>query len=139
MEINYLTILACGVLAMVAGAIWYSPLLFGNIWMRINKMSMPRPEEMAKQQREMIPTYIIQFVMTLTLVYVLAHFVKGWSDVSGITAALWVWLGFVVPTLASSVLWTNESNKDKFARFAVQAGYNLVLFVAFGYILGVWG
>ena len=94
---------------------------------------------MAKMQREMIPTYIIQFVMSLTLVYVLVHFIKGWTDVSGIEAALWIWLGFVVPTLASSVLWTNESRNDKFSRFAVQAGYNLVLFVAFGCILGVWG
>lgn len=139
MEINYLTILACGVLAMILGALWYSPLLFGNIWMRINNMSMPSREDMAKMQREMIPTYIIQFVMSLTLVYVLVHFIKGWTDVSGIEAALWIWLGFVVPTLASSVLWTNESRNDKFSRFAVQAGYNLVLFVAFGYILGVWG
>lgn len=139
MEVNYLTILACGVLAMVVGSIWYGPLLFGNIWMRINNMRAPAPGEMARMQREMITTYLLQFVLTLTQVYILAHFVKGWTDVSGIEAALWIWLGFIVPTLGTSVLWTQESTNDKIARFTLQAGYNLVLFVAFGYILGVWG
>lgn len=139
MEVNYLIILACGVLAMVVGAIWYGPLLFGHVWMRINHMRAPAPEDMARMQKAMIPTYLLQFALALTQVYILAHFVKGWTDVSGIEAALWIWLGFVVPTLGASVLWTEENTPDKMARFAVQAGYNLVLFIAFGYILSVWG
>jgi hypothetical protein len=139
MEVNYLIILACGVLAMVVGAIWYGPLLFGHVWMRINHMRAPAPEDMARMQKAMIPTYLLQFALALTQVYILAHFVKGWTDVSGIEAALWIWLGFVVPTLGASVLWTEENTQDKMTRFAVQAGYNFVLFIAFGYILSVWG
>lgn len=49
-----------------------------------------------------------------------------------------VWLGFVVPTLAASAMWTMEQGRDKLLRFGVQAGYNLVLFVIFGYVLGLW-
>jgi hypothetical protein len=29
-DVNYLAILACGILFMIVGALWYSPLLFGK-------------------------------------------------------------------------------------------------------------
>ncbi len=138
MELNYLAVVACVVLAMVVGALWYSPLLFGKVWMRINKM----PEDMGdtkQMQREMMAIYGLQIVLALLQVYILAHFVKGWTDVSGVEAALWIWLGFVVPTLAAAAMWTMEDWRDKLRRFGVQAGQNLVLFTLFGHILGAWG
>jgi hypothetical protein len=139
MEINYLAVVACTLLAMVLGALWYSPLLFGKAWMRINKMNPADMGGKAQMQKEMAVIYGLQIVLAFLQTYILAHFVRGWSDVSGIEAALWIWLGFVIPTLAGSVMWTMEKWQDKVTRFSIQAGYNLVLFIAFGYILGIWG
>lgn len=139
MEINYLAVAACTLLAIVLGSLWYSPLLFGKTWMRINKMN-PADQGSAKQmQKEMTIIYGLQILLTFLQVYILTHFIKGWSEVSGIEASLWIWLGFVVPTLAGSVMWTMEKGKDKITRFSIQAGYNLILFIAFGYVLGIWG
>ncbi len=139
MEINYLAVLACTLLAMVLGSLWYSPLLFGGIWMRLNKMNPANQGDAKQMYKEMTVIYGLQIVLAFLQAYILAHFVKGWSDVSGIESALWIWLGFVIPTLAGSVMWTMEKWQDKLWRFGVQASYNLVLFIAFGYILGVWG
>lgn len=138
MEMNYLAIGAGALLAMVVGSLWYSPLLFGRLWMRLNKMSgdMGNSKQM---QTEMAVIYGLQLVFAFLQVYVLALVIEGWEGVSAVSASLWIWLGFVVPILAGSVMWTMEKWQDKLARFGVQAGYNLILFTLFGYIFGVWG
>lgn len=138
MEINYLAVVAGALLAMVVGSLWYSPVLFGSVWMRLNKMPEGGAGDAKQMYREMAVMYTLQFVLALLQVYILAHFVKGWTDVSGIEAALWIWLGFVVPTLAAAAMWTMEQWQDKLWRFGIQAGYNLILFILFGYVLGVW-
>jgi len=33
-QVNYLAVLACTVVAMILGSLWYSPVLFGNAWMK---------------------------------------------------------------------------------------------------------
>ena len=138
MEMNYLAIGAGALLAMVVGSLWYSPLLIGRLWMRLNRMSgdMGNSKQM---QTEMAVIYGLQLVFAFVQVYVLALVIEGWEGVSAVTASLWIWLGFVVPILAGSVMWTMEKWQDKLARFGVQAGYNLILFTLFGYIFGVWG
>jgi len=91
-----------------------------------------------KMQKEAGPLYGIQFLLVLFQVFVLAFYIKGWGEAGGIENALWIWAAFIVPTLAGSAMWNNDSNKVKFSRFMIQAGYQLILFVTFGFILGVW-
>ena len=43
-----------------------------------------------------------------------------------------------MPTVAGAAMWNNDSAKISWARFMIQAGYQLVLFVMFGLILGAW-
>lgn len=138
MEINYLVIFAAAVLAMVVSAVWYGP-LFGNQWLRIIGADSEDLAARKKMQKEATPLYAIQFLITLLQVYILAYFIKGWSDVSGIEAALWIWLGFVMPTVAAAAMWTTEPTKHKWARFLIQSGCFLVVFIIFGYVLGTWG
>lgn len=138
MEVNLITIGASAILAMALGAVWYGP-LFGKHWMKIIGISAADKQAREKMQKEAGPLYAIQFLLVLFQVYVLAHYVKGWSEVSGIENALWIWAAFVMPTIAAASMWTNDSRKVVWHRFLIQAGYHLVLFVAFGYILDVWG
>jgi hypothetical protein len=71
-------------------------------------------------------------------VYVLAFYIAGWTDASGVENALWIWAAFVIPTVAGAAMWNNDSAKISWARFLIQGGYQLVLFVMFGLILGYW-
>jgi Protein of unknown function (DUF1761) len=136
-EINYWAVLLCGVLAMVVGAIWYGP-LFGSVWMRVVGVKQMDSAARKKMQKEAGPLYIIQFLLVLFQLYVLAHYIAGWKEASGLTNALWIWTGFVMPTIAASCLWNNDSRSIAWSRFLVQAGYQLVLFILFGLILGYW-
>ena len=137
MQINYGAVLVCGVLAMILGAIWYGP-LFGKKWMEIicaDEIDMERRKEMMKGVWKL---YLTQFILTLFQAYVLAHYILGWQDASGVENALWIWAAFIIPTIAASSMWNNDSAKVSWARFLIQAGYQLILFVIFGLILGLW-
>lgn len=134
MQINYLAILVCGVLAMVVGYLWYGP-LFGKKWMEVVKAS---PADLAKRQemqKSAGPLYFIQFVLTLFQVWVLATY---FNDNQALTNSLWIWAAFIVPVIAGTAMWNNDSAKISWTRFLIQSGYQLVIFVIFGLILSNW-
>lgn len=138
-EVNYLLVIGLALLSMVIGAVWYGP-LFGARWMELNGVDPSDKEAIKKMQKGMMQTYVLQFVLILLEVWVLYHYVIGAIDEMGaLSNVLWIWAGFIVPTLAAASMWTTEAPKDKRARFLIQAGYNLVLFLVLGYAIGAWG
>jgi Protein of unknown function (DUF1761) len=138
MELNYFAILVCAILSMVLGGIWYGP-LFGRTWATLIGSDPNDLEAMKEVQKKAAPLYLVQFLLTLFQVYVLAHFINGWKEASGLETSLWIYVAFVVPIIAGSVMWNNYTKQEAWTRFGIQAGYQLVLFVVFGFVLGVWG
>lgn len=137
MEINYFAVFVCAVLSMGIGALWYGP-LFGKKWMEIIGADANDMKAREKMQKSAGPLYLIQFLLTLFQVWVLAYYIEGWKDALGVENALWIWSAFVVPILAGVAMWNNDSAKVSWARFLIQAGYQLVIFILFGFILGLW-
>lgn len=137
MQINLLAVLVCAVLAMVLGAIWYGP-LFGKKWMEIVEATDLDMEARKKMQKEATKLYIVQFLLALFQVLILAYYISAWRAVSGLENALWFWAAFVMPTVAGASMWNNDSSRIAWARFLIQGGYQLVLFIMFGLILQAW-
>jgi len=135
--INYFAVLVCAVFAMIVGFVWYGP-FFGKKWMEIMKCDPNDKEKMKEAQKGMWKLYLTNFVLVLFQVWVLAYYVVGWSEVSGVQNALWIWAGFVMPTIAAGAMWNNDSAKVSWARFLIQAGYQFVMFVIFGFVLSMW-
>ncbi len=135
--VNYLAIVAGAVISMIIGAIWYGP-LFGKKWMEINGVDPSDEEAKQKMQKSAGPLYAVQFALTLFQVFVLAHLVADTKLAGGIERSLWIWGAFVIPTLAGAVMWTNETSRYKWARFRIQGGYQLILFIVFGLLLQFW-
>lgn len=138
MEIQFITVLLLAIFSMALGAVWYGP-LFGKAWMHIigaTELDMQRRKEM---QRRAMPLYGVQFILTFLQVYILAHFIKGWENATGIETALWLFAGFIIPTLAAGAMWNNDSAKVSWARFLIQSGYQLILFIVFGVVLSLFG
>ncbi len=136
MNLNYWAIFVCAVISLVLGSIWYGP-LFGKAWARIMGTDTMSPEECKKMQQKAMPLYFVQFVLSLVQVFVLAH-ITGFSWGSGVLSAIWAWIGFVLPTVAGASMWTNEPRKLAWQRFFIQAGFQLLCFVVFGAVLGLW-
>ena len=106
-HINYVAILVSGVASMVIGSIWYGP-LFGKIFMREMGMDKWSPEKRAEMRKSMVMTYVLQFIASMVMFYVLARFISQHGPISvmqGVTVALWTWIGFVVPVKLGDAIW----------------------------------
>jgi len=137
LTVNYYAIITGAVLSMIFGALWYGP-LFGKKWMDIVGVDPEDLEARKKMQKSAGPLYLVQFILTLFQVLVLAHLIADTTRASGLERSLFIWGAFVIPTLAGAVMWTNEPGRQKWARFLIQGGYQLSLFVIFGLLLQFW-
>lgn len=137
MDINYWAILVGGVFAMVLGSVWYGP-LFGKKWMEIVGATALDEAQRREMQKKAMPLYGVQFVLTLFQVLVLAHLINDTTTVTGFERSLWIWGAFIMPTIAAGAMWNNDSAKISWARFLIQSGYQLILFIVFGLLIQYW-
>ena|SRR3989344_5699314 len=133
--INYLAVLVSAVIGMVIGALWYSPLLFGRMWMKLSGMTEKQLNEAKK--KSMGKMYFVAFIGVLLMSYILAHFVDYTDSTTfsmGMQTGVWLWLGFIVPILIGGVLWENKSVK----LYIINIAHYLVVLSVIGGILAVW-
>lgn len=134
-EVNYLAVLVAGISAMVLGSIWYSPMLFGAVWMKESGVSKQQID--AAKKKGMALSYILNFIAALVTAYVLAHFLyytNAATVTAGLQTAFWIWLGFIVTVLLGSVLWESKSCKY----FLINVVYHLASLLAMSAILVAW-
>ncbi len=132
-EINYWAVIAAAVAAFVLGAVWYSPLLFGNAYMEVRGMNPGAIAAMRPPAWELFG----EFVKNIVVAFVLAHFVVrlGVRDWKGaVQLGLWVWVGFQAMLLMGAVL----HEKMPWMLYAIHAGDALVKTLLMTAILGVW-
>ena len=135
--INYYAVLLAAVAAMVLGMLWYGP-LFGKQWI---KMMGYTPESMKAMKLSAGAAMGTQVVLSLLMMYVLAHaiifgiaYTGIGGAVGGMLGAFYYWLGFVVPLTASSFLFENKTWK----LWAFNAAYYFFTLLIAGAILGAW-
>ncbi len=140
MEVHFLPILVCAIISLILGSLWYGP-LFGKTWMRLMKVDedcMSDPIKRKATQKQAMPLYILQFVLSLVQIWVLANFIVSGATSSGMVTSIWIFIGFILPMAAQGSMWNNDTKKDNWTRFFIVAGFNLVLFILLGIILSRW-
>ena len=132
MKINYLAVIVAAVVHFMIGGLWYG-LIFANIFVDI--VGREQLERMAADSHW--SQYLIAFISSLVLVYVLAHFVQFTGSTTaggGLQTAFWLWLGFIVTTQISGVIFEQR----KLGLYLLSIGYQLVACLICGVILAVW-
>jgi len=76
--------LVAAIAGMLIGAFWYSPLLFGKLWMRLSGLTEKQLNEAKK--KGMGKLYFIAFIGILVMSYVLAHFVDYTESTTNLAA-----------------------------------------------------
>jgi len=139
--LNYLAIVLAAVAAWLTGAAWYGAL--AKPWVAAQGKTM---EEFKAQQAAMrgspmaYAPFIIAFVAELVMAWVLAGVIGhlGVGQVTlrnGVISALFLWLGFVVTTLA--VNYAFGARGVKLA--AIDAGHWLAVLLVEGAVIGAMG
>ncbi|PIQ76684.1 hypothetical protein COU78_05325 [Candidatus Peregrinibacteria bacterium CG10_big_fil_rev_8_21_14_0_10_49_24] len=134
LSLNYASIVFCAVASMVIGSIWYSPVLFGNAWIRMNGLTGMSKQDMMKDARK---AYAVSLASALVLAYVLSVFANllGITTVDeGIEMGVWLWAGLTASTMATNYAYT----KRPVALLCIDAGYWGAVVLTMAGILAVW-
>lgn len=129
-NMNYWAVIVAAVTAMAIGGVWYSPLLFANVWMKENGFT----EESMKGRNPITPM-ISAFLLTTVMAFNLSLFLSGPSDVVwGMIAGAMASIGWIALSLGIIYLFEGRSLK----LWLINAGYSVVTFIAMGAIIGGW-
>lgn len=137
MSLNYSAILVASVAQFIIGAIWYMP-IFGKTWGKIHGMDTVPPEELKVMQKKMIPYLVVQFIATIITTFVLAIFIT-YSPYAWNVYALagFFWIGFVVPTQVSAVIFGGTKKEWVMTKILIMAGGSILCLEA-GAIIIKW-
>jgi len=129
-RINYLAVVVAAAAAMVIGAVWYAPGVFGMQWMALAGFTAP-PEE------SMTQAYALGFVNALIKALILAlliDWMKAGSWLCGALTGLVCWIGFAATVRADAIIFGGRPP----GLFWIDGGYDLVSYVVMGAIIGAW-
>jgi hypothetical protein len=131
LDINWLAVLVAAVVTFVLGGVWYGP-LFGRIWRTAEGQAEPQPG----RQKHPAVVYGLSFVLMLIAAAVLAIALGPDPNVPrSVAVGLVVGVGWVATSFGVNYLFAGR----RLALFAVDAGYNVVLFALMGLIIGLFG
>ena len=129
--VNYLAVAVAAIAGYAAGAVWYMSL--SKPWMAAQGFAV----ETIHPNRSAVP-FIVTFVADVVMAFMLAGIIGHLGQVTlrnGMIAAVLIWLGFVLTTLA-----TNYSfSRRPFKLLAIDSGHGLLVLVLQGVVIGAWG
>jgi hypothetical protein len=102
------------------GMLWYSPLLFGNIWTRLSGMPEAKPAKSV-----MVKSMFLGFLNTLLMTYVLALLLSAIGPLSlqdMMIFGFMSWVTFVAYGELGGMIW----EKRPVGLFWINGGYSLV-------------
>ncbi len=140
--VNFIAVLVAAIAGFAVGAIWYSPIAFGNLWMKYN----PFPEEVVQKGPGPKP-FAIGLICMFMQTWVFALFL-GWltsssmgtalSKADMVSGAIWIgflmWLGFTACTSLTDAQFSNRP----FGGWLIDAGHRFTATLVTALILGFW-
>lgn len=130
--INWLAVVACVVVSMISGSLWYNPKTFFPAWWKVVGAGREQPgmENMGMTWALTVLSSFVQAVAMSFMVTAMGSTTAG----SGAMTGFMLWLGFVAPTYLVNKLFAGHGLKI----WAIEVGNHLVNFLLFGAILGAW-
>lgn len=131
-SINWLAVVACVVVSMISGSLWYNPKTLFPAWWDVVGGGKERPG-MQNMGMTWGLTLLSSFVQAVAMSFMVDN--MGAADAaSGAGVGFMLWLGFIAPTYLVNKLFAGHGLKI----WAIEAGNHLVNFLLFGAILAAW-
>ncbi len=129
---NYLVVLVAAIAYMILGALWYSPVLFGNPWMT----GLAKTPEQIKQEFSPL-SYLWAFIFSFIAAYGIAR-MSYWAAADSMTMtvkiALLAGTTFVFATMGVNDVFESKSR----AVSVINILYHVAGFLIMGVIIGAW-
>jgi hypothetical protein len=131
-QINWAAVLAAALSMFIIGGLWYSPVLFGKVWLRANGFSQDEIEKSGSKLRAFGGSFVLALIMAANLAFFLAT--PSTTVLWGMTAGALAGVGWAAGGLAVVALFERRPA----AYILVNGGYLIVAFIAMGAVLGGW-
>lgn len=131
-SLKWSVVAACFVFSVVSGAIWFGPkTFFPSWWAAIGKRTDDQPAGTPLTWILLMLTSIVQAICSAIVIPILANTMGGTNVMTGATAGLLLWFGFVGSTGLANKLFAGYLKA-----WAIESGNHLLNFVVFGAIVG---
>lgn len=134
MHINIIAVLVATAAMFAIGAFWYM-VPFGKIWGKIHDFDKLTPKQQKDMQAKMGPWYGVQLIVTLVSAFVLAGLISLLPNYSPYAVATLVWIGFVVPTEASAMIFGGSKPEYVWHKIFISIGESLVHLLVAAFII----
>ncbi len=134
MEINFSAVAAATATMFAIGAFWYM-VPFGKLWGKIHDFDKLSPKQQKEMQAKMGPWYGVQLIVTIFQALVLTHFIIAMPSVEYWKLAFWMWLGFVVPTEASAMIFGGSKPEYVWHKILISSSESLIHLLAAAWVI----
>lgn len=129
---SYIGILIAALVGYAIGALWYSPILFGNIWMK--ELGISKKDIEKSKKKDMTMTYMLSFVATLIMAIVLFVCLEAFRVdrlIEALIVSFFLWLGFIAVVMLNMIFWESKS----FRLYFINSTHYLTVMLVMGIIL----
>ena len=130
--INWWAVVACVIVSMISGSIWFGPKTFFPVWWKaIGRTEQDKPGggNMAVLWGGTVLASFVQVVSVALMINAMGVTTAG----AGAMAGFMLWFGFVAATSL-----TNKLFAGQLKAWVLEAGNHLINFLLFGAILAAW-
>lgn len=128
-NLNIWAILVATVISMVIGALWYSPVLFGNVWMKLVGL---KAEELKPSAGPMVGTVIMTLLSNVALAVLIQ-----WTGATTALDGLWIAL-LISLVLAGKIAVNYIFENRSFKLYWLTIGFHIIPFLLGGIVIAVW-
>jgi hypothetical protein len=131
LTINWFAVIVAALSNFLIGGLWYSPLLFGKLWLEENNFTDADLKE-SNMPKIFGLTFMFSLIMALNLALFLndAGTTPAWGAFAGFLA------GFGWAAMAIFIIGQFERKSTRY--MLIHAGYVTVSFIVMGLIIGIW-
>lgn len=132
---NPLAIVLCIFLNMVVGALWYSPLLFGNIWLKLIQQNQQQARDITAQEARAAMSLSVIPASVLMICLALVLSLAGASTViDGLALGTLIAIGIIGMSFTNLILFEERP----VSLVIINVGYPFVVFNLAACILVLW-
>jgi hypothetical protein len=127
LALNPWAVLVAGLVHMIAGLIWYTPVLFGPAW------AVLTGKDLKPARAWLAPGFVGHMIIALVLALIV-NLANATTVLGGLLVGALVWAGFVVTLEVGELIW----EKIPVKLFLIRIGEHLVALGLAGIIVAVW-
>lgn len=130
--VNEIAVLGTTFFMMAVATVWYSPMLFGTVWMKATRLT---DEDTQKAKKTMWLQILLTFVSYASMLLLLGY-VIAFAPTLGLTAfnASLLLVGFVWAVLIAFIIWELKP----FSYYFIHAGFFGVFIIVGTFLLDYW-